>query len=156
MKFFANRIRYGGRITLIQEPIIKGTYISFNDDCVKYSYLQRGKIEPIYNCEPFSDKIWVAGDFERVGAIVENQRKVRYVAVHEDGELNCFVSKNHNPVMSLHASEDEIEIEPNTSCIVLEGEFALEDKIAKKFVMVLERDCPVVLKGKGKLVKVKF
>ena len=58
--------------------------------------------------------------------------------------------------MSLHASEDEIEIEPNTSCIVLEGEFALEDKIAKKFVMVLERDYPVVLKGKGKLVKVKF
>lgn len=156
MRFFANRITYGDRIALLQEPIIKGTYLSFDDHYVKYSYLARGRIEPIYNCEPFSNKMWVAGDFVRVGAIIENERKIRYVAIHEDGELNCFVSKNHNPVMSLHTSDGEIEVEPNTSCIVLEGEFALEDRIAKKFVMVLERDYPIVLRGTGKLVKVKF
>ena len=170
MTFFGTRIRYGSRedptnirLTLIQEPLLKGTYLSFNDDPIRYSYLARGKLEAIHNMELGFEGFKAVGDLQNFNPMMDRvlltpnkAERARYIAIHEDGELICFLSKTHNPTMSLHHSDKEIRVEPNICCIILEGEFELEGKIADKFAMVLERDYPIVLKGTGKLLKVKF
>ena len=154
MKFNCVRIQYG-KLIMVCDTIVKGTILPFNDPWIKYSYLAKGKVEPLYNCNSIQDMMFNEGDLNPVGKIV-NLDQVRYMAVHESGELCCFLSTKSDPILTLHTSTDSLQLEPNTPAIVMDGEFEVEGKIAKRFVMVRERDHEVTLNGIGKIIKVRY
>lgn len=153
------RIVYGPRLILFQEMLVGGTYLCFDrQDSIKYSYIVKGKIEPLINYGSFNDvEFWNTGDLIDFRNIPkEDRNKPRYVAIHDDGEQYCFASLGYEPTMTLHQLDGDVVIEPGICSLVLDGEFSLGNKVAKKFVMVLERDYPITLTGHGKILQIKF
>lgn len=145
----AVRINYD-QFILSCDPLIAGTIVVFDDQLVKYSYLIKGRMEAL-DSSTVTGIMWYAPCFEdwKVRQVDTNIK--RYIAVHEDSEMICIFSK-HDIELKLADVKDTYTLEPHTAAIVVNGEFTVEGKIAKRFVKIKPRDYPIELFGNGSLI----
>ncbi|MDC3266461.1 hypothetical protein OAU13_00885 [bacterium] len=140
-------------------PIYKGTCLLFDDTDVRYSYLTTGTIEFLDNCTGVEGNIVSGGSFWNVYPSIkfDNEGKCveRMIAVHEDGELCCFISKT-NIIMNVVDVDGEYKVGRNTSLLVMDGSLLFNGNKLGKHNMIRERHDEFVVSGKARTIEITY
>lgn len=140
-------------------PIYKGTCLLFDDTDVRYSYLTTGTIEFLDNCTGVEGNIVGGGSFWNVYPSIrfdsEGKCVERMIAVHEDGELCCFITRS-NINMRIVDVDGEYSVKSNTSLILMNGQLSFNGNRLDKHNMVGERVDGFVVSGNARTIEITY
>lgn len=140
-------------------PIYKGTCLAYDETNVRYSYLSRGTVQFLDNCIGVEGNIVSGGSFwnvypniryDKMGKCLE-----RFIAVHEDGELCCFVSKFDINMVFIDV-DGEYNAPSNTSLLVVDGSLMFQNNQINKYNMIGERVDGFTVIGRAKAVEITY